>query len=237
MSDAKVDELLDELVAPFGRRDDGWADVLTRARARRRRYALVGAVLVALVLVPASLALSGEIADLFQGTPAPPAVSTSFESNNRVADMATQRGFRDRFPHADVSKAHGVLQIQTPDGPEEVWAAPDDQGGQCWWVDFANDPSGPGGKPGSGTCDTGEHGGSISTSLGWEEPHPTLATLFGLVHVQADRVVVRLKDGSTRTLPVVEGAFLASLHEGAQLDHITAYDGDDAVASWEAPAA
>jgi hypothetical protein len=46
---------------------------------------------------------------------------------------------------------------------------------------------------------------------------------------------VRLEDGTSLTLPVVEGAFLASLDRGAQLDHITAYDGDEAVAAWEAP--
>ena len=43
------------------------------------------------------------------------------------------------------------------------------------------------------------------------------------------------RDGTTRTLPVVEGAFLASLDRDAQLDHITAYDGDEQVASWEMP--
>jgi hypothetical protein len=36
-------------------------------------------------------------------------------------------------------------------------------------------------------------------------------------------------------VPVVEGAFLASLDKGARLEHITAYDGDDQVAMWSAP--
>jgi hypothetical protein len=237
MTEARIDDLLDYLVPPFEPRPDGWEDVLARAGRTRRRYFLVAAAAaLALLVVPTAVALHGEITSFFQGTPAPPPVSTSFEGGNRMADMATQKGFGDRFPHADVSRAHGVLEIQTIYGPQDVWAAPNDQGGNCWWVDFANDPAPNGSQPGSGTCDTGEHDRSISTSIGWELPHPDVSTLFGLVHVQADRVVVLLKDGSTHTFPVVEGAFLASLDKGAQLDRITAYDGDEQVATFEQPA-
>jgi hypothetical protein len=235
MTDTSLDDLLDELVAPFEPRDDGWADVIERADRRRRRRLLVAVAATAAVLVVGGVAVAGEIADLFLGTPAPPAVSTAFESHNRVADMATQKGFGDKFPHADVSRAHGVMEIQTPDGPEQLWAAPSDQGGRCWWVDFANDPSGPGGKYGFGGCDEVDPGVTIDPGLVWVEPHPALATLWGRVYVPADRVVVELKDGSTRELPVVEGGFLASFDRDAQLDRVTAYDGDEQVAAWTAP--
>jgi hypothetical protein len=237
MTEARIDDLLDGLVAPFEPRPDGWDDVLARAGRTRRRYVLVAAAAVALLLVPTAVALRGEITSLFEGTPAPPAVSNTFEGGNRIADLATQKGFGDRFPHADVSRAHGVLEIQTVYGPQDLWAAPNDRGGTCWFWDFANDePTEPGGaQPGSGACDNGGHRASIGTSIGWELAHPAISTLFGLVDVRADRVVVRLQDGSTRTLPVVEGAFLASLDKGARLEHITAYDGDDQVATWTAP--
>jgi len=71
----------------------------------------------------------------------------------------------------------------------------------------------------------------------WQESHASLSTLFGLVRVQADRVVVQLKNGSIRTLPVVEGAFIASFDRSDvdQLDRVTAYDGDDQVGAWESP--
>jgi hypothetical protein len=154
MTEAQIDDLLDELVAPFEHRAEGWEDVLVRARRARRRYAAAGVAMLALLLVPTAVALRGQIANLFQGTPAPPAVSTSFELLNRIAaDLATQRGFGDRFPQADVSKAHGVLEVQTSDGPEDLWVAPNDQGGQCWFVDFANDPAEPQGQYGFGGCD------------------------------------------------------------------------------------
>jgi hypothetical protein len=235
MNDARIDRLLDELVEPFETRTDGWADVRARSRRAGGRYALLAAAVAALLLVPAAVALRGQIASLFQGTPAPPEISSSFEANNRVADMATQKGFGDRFPHADVSRAHGVIEVQTPDGPEDLWAAPTDQGGQCWWVDFVNDPSGPGAKYGFGTCDTTQTSAPIEPGLTWLEPHATLMTLFGRVHVKADRVAVRLEDGTGLTLPVVEGAFLASVDNGSRLAHISAFEGNDEVASWEAP--
>ena len=234
MTETRIHEVLDELVPSFEPRDDGWSDVLKRARGTRRRFAVVGAALLALVLVPTSFALRNRITDLFQGTPAPPAVSDRFEASNRMADMATKKGFGDKFPHAVVSQAHGVLEVQTPDGPEDLWAAPDDQGGKCWWVDWANDPVSAAGQFGFGGCDV-PTSGTIDPGVIWVEPHPALETLWGRVYVQADRVVATLKDGAPLTLPVVEGGFLASLDRGDRLERATAYDGDQEVASWEAP--
>jgi len=234
MSEARIDHLLDELVEPFESRSDGWDDVLSRASRTRSRYILVAAAAAALLLVPTAVALRGEITGLFQGTPPPPEISQSFSASNRMADMAARDGFANRFPHADVSKAHGVIEIQTPDGPLDVWAAPDDAGGQCWWIDFADDPAGPGGKYGYGVCDTNPPDApDIEPGITWLDQHPELSTLFGLVHGEADRVVVELVDGTIRSLPVVEGAFVDSLAKGARLEHITAYNGDDQVASWK----
>ena len=143
MTETRIDELLDEHVPAFEPRLDGWEDVLARAHTTRRRYAALAVAALALLLVPTAVALRGQIAELFQGTPAPPAVSTSFEGLNRFADATIRAGFARQAPHADVSKAHGVIEIQTADGPQDLWAAPNDEGGVCWFIDFANDqPSG-----------------------------------------------------------------------------------------------
>jgi hypothetical protein len=235
MTDTRIDEFLDEYLAPFEPRSPGWEDVIGRARRSRTRYAALAAAALALVLVPATVAFGGKIVNLFQGTPAPPAVSSSFEANNRMADMATQNGFADKFPHADVSQAHGVLEVQTPDGPEDLWVAPNDQGGHCWWVNWANDPVTAAGQFGFGGCDRADQQSGIDPGTIWVEAHPTLQTLWGRVYVQADRAVVDLEDGSSSTLPVVEGGFLASLSRDAKVERVTAYDGDNEVASWEAP--
>jgi hypothetical protein len=238
MTEAPIDDLLEEHMPPFELRPGGWDDVMGRARRTRRRYALGAAAVAALVLVPTSVALRGEIADLFEGTPAPPAISSSFEANNKVADYATQQGFGAKFPHADVSKAHGVLEVQTSDGPEDLWAAPSDQGGQCWFVDFVNDPPEADGRQyGFGGCSSSSPPDSnISWGAVWVAPHPTLLTLWGHVYVAAERIEVELADGSMVTLPVVEGFFLGSLDKGAQVSKITAYDASgDEVASESRP--
>jgi hypothetical protein len=195
-------------------------------RFPRRPRLLVAVVAAALLLVPAALAFGGKIVDLFEGTPAPPSVSNSFSALNRIADMATQEGFASRFPHADVSKAHGVLEIQTADGPEDLWAAPSDQGGDCWFIDFVHDPPGADGqKYGHGGCDPlPPPASNINWGDVWVYPHPSLLTVWGKVYVDAAAVQVTLADGSAKTLPVVEGLFLGSLDRDAKVTQLTAYD-------------
>ena len=228
MTEPLIDQLLDEHVPAFEPRSDGWDDVLARAHTTRRRFAAMLVAAVALLLVPAAFALRGQITDLFEGAPAPPAVSTSFEANNKVADMATQKGFGARFPYADVSKAHGVIRIQTADGPQELWAAPNDQGGVCWFIDYANDPAPNGVKVGSGGCDTSAFA-RPPADIGfegpvWEITHPSLYTVDGRVNVDAATVQVAFADGSTMTLPVVEGLFLGSLERNVKVTQVTAFD-------------
>lgn len=235
MTESRIDDLLDELVPPSAPAAGGWDDVLARAHATRSRYVVLAVAALALLLVPTAVALRGRISDLFQGTPAPPAVSTSFEAGNKVADMATRKGFGDEFPHADVSQAHGVVEIQTPDGPQDLWAAPNEQGGTCWFVDWANDPVGPDGQQfGFGGCDPSPAPAShINWGSVWGYSHPDLITVWGHVFVPADSVHVRLDDGTTTTLPVVEGAFLGSFRKGAQVESLTAYDGSGNVVATE----
>lgn len=227
MTESRIDELLDEYVLTFEPRPDGWEDVLARAHTARRRYAALAVAALALLLVPTAVALRGQIADLFQGTPAPPAVSTSFEANNKVADMATQKGFGDKFPHADVTKAHGVIEIQTADGPQDLWAAPADNGGTCYFVDWVNDAPGADGQQfGFGGCSQSSSPPSSGIGWGsiWGYTHPDLLTVYGDVYVPAARVDVQLADGSMRMLPVVEDYFLGSLPKDVKVEGITAYN-------------
>ena len=256
MSNTSIDHLLDELVAPFEPWPGGWQDVLGRARRTRRRYALIAATVAALLLAPTAVALRGRIADLFQGTPAPPAVVSSFEANNKLADLATQNGFESVFPHADVSQAHGVLEVETSDGHEDLWVAPSDRSGQCYFVDFATDPPVRGQQYGFGGCYPTPRGLVLglnsqawvagrpqewpenSTAPGhqpmidwgavWVASHPALRTLWGHVSVPADSVEVMLSDSSPSKLPVVEGFFLGSLSKEAAVREIRAYDASGA---------
>jgi hypothetical protein len=44
-----------------------------------------------------------------------------------------------RQPKAIVSKTHGVIQVQTADGPLDLWAAPATDGGTCCFVGWQSD--------------------------------------------------------------------------------------------------
>lgn len=211
--------------------------VLLPARFSRRARVFLAVGLAGLLLVPAAVAVGSKIADMFEGTPAPPEVSTNFTAFNTMADLSTQQGFAEKAPHADVSKAHGVIEIQTADGSEDLWAAPSADGGNCYFIDFAKDPPGPTGKPGFGGCNPSPPPASnINWGDDWVVSHPDLLTFSGSIFVDAATVKLTLDDGSTVTLPVVEGLFLGSLDKGARVTQITAYDtAGKQVAQWVSP--
>ncbi len=162
----------------------------------------------------------------FHGTPAPPDVSTNFKQLNQFADAAVQKGFALKLPQTDASKAHGVVEIQTPDGAEDLWAAPNNQGGQCFLIDWANDPIGKdGSRYGFNGCEQSPPPASkISVGDVWVAPHPDVMTVYGSVYVPAATVQITLGDGSSVTLPVVENLFLGSLPKGTKLDKVVALD-------------
>lgn len=228
--DAFLDGLLDELVP--AQPHEAWHDVLGRARRSRRRYVGAVAAVASFVLVPAAWAA----VDAFEGTPAPPAVTVDFTRLNSMADQAVQQGIAAKFPHADVSKAHGVIEIQTADGPEDLWAAPSDQGGQCYFIDWANDPpEQDGSQYGFGGCPPSPPASNISWGDVWVVGHPDLVTVSGSVSVEAATIQVALDDGSTLTLPVVEHEFLGSAPKGAKVDKLTAFDAAGKVVASETP--
>ena len=116
--------------------------------------------------------------------------------------------------------------------PQDLWVAPSDQGGTCYFIDWANDVPGPGGQFGFGGCSQSSPRSDIGWGNVWVYPHPDLMTVYGHVYVSAARVDVRLADGSVRTLPVVEDYFLGSLPNGVKVEGITAYnDSGDPVAT------
>jgi hypothetical protein len=231
VKDVYLDGLLDELVT--GEPREQWSDVRRRAQRSRRRYAAVVATLAALVLVPATWAA----VDAFDGTPAPHAIHQSFVQFNAGADQMeayiAQQGFERHFPRADASKAHGVLQIDTSDGPLDMWAAPEVDGtGTCWFVGWESDMHGDHAL-GGGTC-TESDADAIDPGWEWGAPHPAYTVLHGSVTGDEKTLDVTLTDGRTTTLPVVEHLFLAALPRGSKPASITGRDADGTVvATWK----
>ena len=227
MTDAYLDGLLDELVTAEPR--ERWNDVLGRARRSRLRYAAAAAAVAVLVLAPATWAA----VDAFEGTPAPHVIQQNFSPYNRVTINPTTGSILDFLPAADAGKAHGVLQLQTSDGPLDLWAAPETDGsGTCWFVGWESDMR-TDHAIGNASCTT-SNDAAITPETYDAASHPAYTVLVGSVTGSETTLDVTLTDGSTTTLPVAEHLFLGALPPGSQLVSITGRDATgNVVATWQ----
>ena len=235
MSDAQLLAELDEYMPTFAGEPSEWVDVLCRAghRPHRRRFLipnrrrlLIATAVAALVVIPAALAVGSNLVDLFEGTPATPAIQADYINFNR----SVTEGLRNRFSATaengvrpvDLSQIHGVIAIQTSEGEVDLWSAPEQGGGgACFVVQYAD-----GIGPGSGGCDpaTTPNADSILPGNYWTRSHASLQIIYGYTYGGATSVEVDLTDGSTVRLPVTEQYFLAAIDTNAHLSRITSLD-------------
>jgi hypothetical protein len=207
--------------------DSNWNDVLRRREQRRigRPRALLVAVAVIAVVVPAAIAFGGVIRDLFEGTPPPPLVQEHFSRWNELALRPPTPAPNNWFPVVDTSKAHGVLAVETSDGPLYLWAAPSADGRGCWLLQFARDANPNNTVYGPSGCRTRPPSASeIAWSDFVNDSHPSLRILVGEAFGNAASVVVDLADNSTLRLPVIENFFLATTAQEATITRVTSYD-------------
>ncbi|HVP75966.1 MAG TPA: hypothetical protein VMS63_08090, partial [Gaiellaceae bacterium] len=222
MTEAYLDELLEGLVPPPVVRAD-WADVLHRSRRTRRRYAVVAALAAALVVVPTAIAFGGRIAGWFEGKPAPVSIRQDFIAFNadmkRMSAFMARSGFVRKAPQAIASRAHGVLALQTADGPVYLWAAPRRGGGICWLLQL---------KKGAGdgsSCDgTWPPDTRLSFSTMGSIVYPSEQLIYGRALGGAVSIVVDLSDGETTKLPVVEGLFVGAYPKHVHPLKVVSYD-------------
>lgn len=205
--DAYLDRLLDELVVAEGR--ESWQDVLDRAHRSRRRYLLAVALVAALILVPTAWG----IAQAFEGTPAPPKVKADLRFGNKMsAEIAKTLGRKE--PKAIANKAHGVIQVQTADGPINLWVAPATDGGTCYLIAWQSGLGATSSSCVPATAPT--HAGSKNKlDFGWggDYAHRNYSIVSGYAYGGATTLRITLSNGETKTLPVVEGLFLGALHQ------------------------
>lgn len=219
--DAYLDGLLDELVTAEPR--EAWHEVLDRSRRSRRRYIAVIVAVAAFILAPATWAA----VNAFQGTPAPHSIMQSFVRWNaeapNLAFINPQTGFERHVPLADATKAHGVVQLETSDGPLDMWAAPESDGsGSCWFIAWESDVHG-GTPTGSGGCAQGDQAAIAPATVSFVT-HPAYTILDGSVTGPETTLDVTLTDGDTTTLPVVEHLFLGALPHGSSPASIVGRD-------------
>jgi hypothetical protein len=230
MTDVHLDGLLDELVPTESW--EAWNDVLVRARRARRRYAAVVAAVAALVLAPATWAA----VNAFEGTPAPRAIKQTFVREDATAAtmqaLLAQAGFTKKVPRADASEAHGVLRLQTSDGPLDMWAAPERNGsGSCWLVGWESDLHE---NNAGGLSSCAPAGKQAIDLINYNDAHhPAYLVVAGSVTGQERTLDLTLTDGRTATLPVAEHLFVGALPHGS---HVASIVGRDAngheVATW-----
>jgi hypothetical protein len=222
MSDALIDELLDELV-PAVREPREWDAVVRRARRpRRRAVAAVAVALAVLVFTGISLA-----EDWFTGQPAPSKVKQEFvrfdKTMQRMDKLGALQGMRQRTPHADASKAYGVLALETKDGPVYLWAAPERGGrpGTCYLLEVYVRPNVR--APTTGGCDDGPQRLRLEASALYGAAFPRGRYLLGRAP-EGVLVRVELSDGSRLKLPVYRTFFLAQIPSRTHPVLVDAYD-------------
>jgi hypothetical protein len=204
-----------ERIFPQPDSEADWDEVRRRAGVHSRRYLASVALVVALVLAPAAWA----IRQAFHGKPAPPSVRSYFKTSNTMrAEIARTLGRKE--PKAIASKAHGVIQVQTADGPIDLWAAPARGGGTCDFVGWESDVD-HAHAGGLGSCYPATSASSNTQSSAhdlefgtWGDyNHRNYKIVNGYAYGAATTVRVTLTNGHTTTLPVVEHLFLGALHQ------------------------
>ncbi|MFL5960811.1 MAG: hypothetical protein ACJ75G_11160 [Gaiellaceae bacterium] len=227
MNDAPLDSLLDQLVT--AEPSDAWGDVLVRARRGRRRYIAIVVAVAALVLVPATWAAIRA----FEGTPAPQPVRKAFDFSNQATAKAAKYLGR-QLPQADLDKAHGVVQVQTKAGPLDLWAAPSTQGGTCFFVGYEADMLGSDLQLGTSGCLQGNEPPLAASTFFSELPEPWI--VYGWATGAETTVEMKLEEGPTLTLPVVEHYFLGAIPNGSVLESVTGYDAaGNTIGTWTPP--
>ena len=215
MNETYLEDLFDQLVTVKPR--PAWNDVLARARRSRRRYSGLVALVALFVLVPSAWA----VARAFDAPP-PPTVQSEAAAWNKFAPQAVAYAEANGWPNpgqygttADLSKLHGLLQVQTPYGPLDAWGAPSSNGGLCYFLAYEADLA-PESRPteGSGGGCSQPGGPAKNSAIEIDSDRPAVYLTYG--HTDAANAAsaqVTLKVGEdvrVKTGPVVDGFYLAA---------------------------
>jgi len=237
------DLLAAEFVATVNPLDDSdWLAVRRAARRPRRRLVLSAAAVVAAVLVAApAFGVPGRLVDLIEGPPAPPPVQNYFAFSNAMREQLLKGApgatdaLRDRYSPTIAGEARGVAAIQSPDGPVYLWAAPTEDGRQCWLIQAGEDPADS--RPyGYGSCDGLSHG-ALEPDGFWTIDRPDVKVEHVRVYDDTIRTVdVELEDGDAIALTVASGHALGTVPKDTKIAAYVGLNADgEQVARQDAP--
>lgn len=238
--DPRVRELLKSVVPRIKDDAPDWDDVLQRAahardgyqsgrarmriRSRRAWYALAAAALLTVLVVNPAFGIGPRVLEWFQGSPAPEQVERNLASLNEALDRFEREG-----TPVIAERARGVTAIETDHGWVYLWAAPMEGGGWCLYTQ---------------TPSSGEHTAAATCQDGGPETQPLLVERMsqdyddGRLRLLAGRadppirsLELRLEDGSTDTIPLVDQFFLHDIDEGKEAVALIARDSTGRVVS------
>jgi hypothetical protein len=241
-SDPELLALADAVVATQAHQKRESLRPLRLPPSLRGRLVLAACVLLAAVVVPTALAFRGQIVDLIEG-PAPPSVIRNFTEANRAAAQHAlqdqqQRGVSAPVHPIEVAQTHGVVALDTIDGRVDLWAAPEQGGGQCWNLQIKIQAAAP--DPGyrsAGSCDSNVDYANAKAYPNFPNPIVTWPVTFTerpnvwlvLVRVyNAASIQLQHSDGTEDTLPVIDGFALAALPNTEKTATIVAKDASGA---------
>jgi hypothetical protein len=207
---------------------------------RRDLVAVAAAALLAVLLVTPALGIGGRLLDLIHGSPAPPAVQTFFAANDGTRETmfahAHEAGdkLHDRFSPVIASEARGLFAIESPDGPIYLWAAPTEDGRQCW-LSQAGTNTATGGPIGLSSCDASEVTSAMNPEEWWIAERPSVEIVHVRVYDDAiTRVEVELDGAPAVSLPFVAGHAFGTVPKTERILAIVGRDADgEAVATFK----
>ncbi len=215
-------------------------EIVSRLQWRRRsRVALVAIAAALAALLVSPVGIGGELAKLLSGTPAPEPIKTSFAQDNEMRAWryahaaAAGHVLQDKYSQVIPDEARGVAEIQSIDGPIYLWAAPTEDGRQCWLIQAGADRATE--RPyGYGSCDGTDETETIRVEPAWTIERPNVK----IVHVRLyddsiTRVDLVVEDGHDASLPVASGHALGTIPKPASLREVFGRNAaGDAVARW-----
>jgi hypothetical protein len=231
-TDPRVADALERLVPAYSDESGDWNAVVRRARPPRRRVALVAiAAAGATLLAVPGLGLGGRLLDLLERPSAPAEVQSYFAADDVMRKQLLAhtaeagRELQDRYSPVVADEARGVAAITSPDGPIYLWAAPTEDGRQCWLIQAGADV-GTGRPHGAGSCDGEDASAAIAPATFWTEERPSVWIVHARVYDDAvTRLDVDVAGAADLSLPVVAGHALGTAPKDAT---VVAFIGRDA---------
>jgi hypothetical protein len=191
----------------------------------RRPAALVVVAALAAAIAGGAFALTQLV---FVGSPAPLDVRAQVEFDAGVKETLASHAATTGVIVAETTAA---AVLETASGPAYLWVAPTVTGGECQFLDFANDRQ-PNGAPNlSGGCSL-RHTRPIDATFSWTrvQGHP-VALVYGYAKAPATRIVVHFASGAEKITPVTTHHFMIDVPAGdgpGDADQVVSVDSVDA---------